>query len=79
MKSYGSYGSYGRDGDGDGRYNESSRDNFRNSSYRGSYDQGYSRDNANKKMVQKLETLKDDTMSERERMAIDNCIADISR
>lgn len=79
--SYGSYGLYGRDGDGDGRYNESSRDNFRNSSYRGSYgsyDQGFSRDNANKKMVQKLETLKDDTLSERDRMAIDNCIADIT-
>lgn len=74
-----SYGRWGRDGDGDGRYNESSRDNFRDSSYRGSNESGYSRDNANRKMVQKLETLKDDTMSERERMAIDNCIKDISR
>lgn len=72
-----SYGQWGRDGDGDGGYNES-RDNFRNSSYN-SYTNGYSRDNANRKMIQKLETLKDDTMSERERMAIDNCIADISR
>lgn len=78
-----SYGRWGRDGDGDGRYGESSRDNFRNSSNRGSsgqgYSNGYSRDNANRKMIQKLETLKDDTMSERERMAIDNCIDDISR
>lgn len=78
-----SYGRWGRDGDGDGRYSESSRDNFRDSSYRGSngqgYSNGYSRDNANRKMVQKLETLKDDTMSERERVAIDNCIKDISR
>ena len=71
-----SYGQWGRDGDGDGRYNES-RDNFR-SSYN-SYTNGYSRDEANRKMIRKLETLKDDTMSERERMAIDNCIADISR
>ncbi len=74
-----SYGRWGRDGDGDGYYNESSRDNFRNSSYRGSNDSGYSRDNAARKMVQKLETLKDDTMSERERIAIDNCINEISR
>lgn len=72
-----SYGPWGRDGDGDGRYNES-RDNFRNSSHN-SYTNGYSRDEANRKMIRKLETLKDDTMSERERMAIDNCIADISR
>ena len=66
----------GRDGDGDGRYNES-RDNFRNSqdrgqSYEGSY--GYSRDASKKKMVQKLETLMDDTMSEHERQAIMDCI-----
>lgn len=75
-----SYGQWGRDGDGDGRYSEgmNSRDNFRNSS-NNSYSNGYSRDNAHRKMVQKLETLKDDTMSERERIAIDNCIADISR
>ena len=75
-----SYGQWGRDGDGDGRYSEgmNARDNFRNSSYN-SYTNGYSRDEANRKMIRKLETLKDDTMSERERMAIDNCIADISR
>lgn len=72
-----SYGQWGRDSDGDGRYNES-RDNFRNSSHN-SYTNGYSRDEANRKMIRKLETLKDDTMSERERMAIDNCIADIRR
>ena len=68
--------SYGRDGDGDGRYNES-RDNFRNRSYRGqSYEgsYGYSRDNARQKMVSKLETLMDDTMSDRERDAIMDCI-----
>jgi hypothetical protein len=65
-----------RDGDGDGRYNES-RDNFRNRSYRGqsyggSYE--YSRDNSKRKMVQKLETLMDDTMSEYDRNAIMDCI-----
>ena len=67
----------GRDGDGDGRYNES-RDNFRDSSYRGreSYEgsYGYSRDNTRKKMVEKLTTLMDDTMSEQERNAIMDCI-----
>lgn len=65
-----------RDGDSDGRYNES-RDNFRNRSYRGqsyggSYE--YSRDNSKRKMVQKLETLMDDTMSEYDRNAIMDCI-----
>lgn len=67
----------GRDGDGDGRYNES-RDNFRNSQDRGgnSYENsyGYSRDTTKKKMIQKLETLMDDTMSEHERQAIMDCI-----
>ena len=68
-----SYGSYGRvDGDRDGRYYES-RDNFRDRANRGgSY--GYSRDNSKKKMIQKLETLMDDTMSESERTAIMDCI-----
>lgn len=65
----------GRDGDGDGRYSE---DNFRDSSYRGrnSYENsyGYSRDNSRKKMVEKLTTLMDDTMSERDRNAIMDCI-----
>lgn len=83
-RSYGgSYGSYDgmsgtmRDRDSDGRYNES-RDNFRNRSYRGreSYENsyGYSRDNSKRKMVQKLETLMDDTMSEYDRNAIMDCI-----
>lgn len=75
----GSYGRYGRDGDGDGRYNESSRDNFRYSTDRGWNSRDYSRDNARQKMVQKLETLKDDTMSEHDRQAIDNCIRDINK
>ena len=65
----------GRDGDGDGRYSE---DSFRYSqnrgigSYEGSF--GYSRDSAKKKMVEKLTTLMDDTMSEQERNAIMDCI-----
>lgn len=57
-----------------GRY---SRDNFRDISYRGqSYEnnRGYSRDNTRQKMVNKLETLMDDTMSEHERNAIMECI-----
>lgn len=57
-----------------GRY---SRDNFRDISYRGqSYEnnRGYSRDNTRQKMVNKLETLMDDTMSEHERNAIMDCI-----
>jgi len=76
-------GRRGRDGDSDGRYNES-RDNFRNNqdrrgtheSYDGrSYE--YSRDTSRKKMIQKLETLMDDTMSENERRAIMECIEKI--
>ena len=66
----------GRDGDSDGRYSE---DNFRDRSYRGreSYENSYgrySRDTAKKKMVEKLTTLMDDTMSENERNAIMDCI-----
>lgn len=61
-----------------GGYNES-RDNFRDYSYRGrTYESGrpyeYSRDTSRKKMIQKLETLMDDTMSEHERQAIMDCI-----
>ena len=57
-----------------------SRNNFRYSQDRGwNGGGGYSRDNARQKMIHKLETLKDDTMSEYERKAINNCIEDISR
>lgn len=38
----------------------------------------YSRDDAKHKMIQKLETLKDDTMSEHERSAIQDCINKIN-
>ena len=57
--------------DSRGRY---SRDNFRDSASRGWYGGEYSRDNARQKMVTKLETLMDDTMSEHERNAIMDCI-----
>ena len=64
----------------DGRSNGMSHNNFRDSSHRGWYDEGgFSRDNARQKMIQKLETLKDDTMSEYERKAINNCIENISK
>lgn len=66
----------GRDNDNDGRYSE---DNFRGYSYRGRSNESgrsyeYSRDDSRKKMVRKLETLMDDTMSEYERQAIMDCI-----
>ena len=68
----------GRGNSRDERYEES-RDNFRgytnrgrSNESRGSYE--YSRDNSRKKMIQKLETLMDDTMSENERQAIMDCI-----
>lgn len=43
-------------------------------SYRDGSDYMYSRDNAKQKMVQKLSTLMDDTMSEEDRSAIHDCI-----
>lgn len=74
-------GRRGRDGDGDGRYSEDRGGNFRGNSNRGSYsrDGQYSRDASRKKMVQKLETLMDDTMSENERNAIQDCITKIDK
>ena len=88
-----SYASRERDGDGDGRYYESRdnfRDrSYRGRSNERSYamgrsnewpydnSYGYSRDNSRKKMFQKLETLMDDTMSEYERTAIEDCIEKI--
>lgn len=45
----------------------------------GGYSNGYSRDDSRKKMVRKLETLMDDTMSEHEREAIQNCINKIEQ
>ena len=40
---------------------------------------GYSRDNSRKRMVQKLETLMDDTMSDNERQAIQECMDRINK
>lgn len=77
-------GRAGRDADNDGRYSEENAgtsNKERNSYNRGtSYDGNsyeYSRDESRKKMVQKLETLMDDTMSENERKAIMECISKI--
>ena len=66
-------GRAGRDADNDGRYSEMGTGNSNRNYYDGnSYE--YSRDESRKKMVQKLETLMDDTMSENERKAIKECI-----
>lgn len=79
---YNNYGNsrarWGRDGDGDGQYNESSNE-YRSNRYSRRYDgsHGYSRDESKKMMVRKLETLMDDTMSEKERQAIQDCISKI--
>lgn len=58
---------------------EESRDNFRDRSNRGRSNESrrsyeYSRDDSRKKMVRKLETLMDDTMSDYDRQAIMDCI-----
>lgn len=70
--------SWGRDGDGDGRYNESSHNNFRNSSYRGSYGSEYGQSNTNRKLVGKLAEAMDTAVTDKERMAIENCIDKVS-
>ncbi len=78
------YQSGARQRDSMGRYmdpapNMYTRDNYTygyNNSH--NYDSfGYSRDESKKKMVKKLETLMDDTMSETERQAIQDCIGRI--
>jgi len=74
--SYDSYGMSnarrGRDGDGDGRYNES-RDNFRGySNRRGSYDSYES--SGTEEMMMKLEAMMQDAKSEKEREAIRDCM-----
>lgn len=71
----------GRGNSRDESYDES-RDNFRDRSNRGRSNESrgsyeYSRDNSRRKMIQKLETLMDDTMSENERQAIMDCISKI--
>lgn len=59
-----------------GRYMDNDPNMSRGMHY---YDGNYSRDNSRKKMVQKLETLMDDTMSENERQAIQDCMDRINR
>lgn len=52
-----------------------SNNSYENSNARNSRDyNSYSRDDSRKKMVRKLETLMDDTMSDKERQAIQDCI-----
>ena len=76
-------GNYYMGNSGDRRMRDSmgrftSRDGgYNNGNY--SRGDGYSRDASRKKMVQKLETLMDDTMSEQERMAIEECINKIDK
>lgn len=72
-RSYGSYRSYGtsyarrgRDGDGDGRYNE-----------RGSYQSMNSYDEQRDMMVSKLEAMMKEARNEHERKAIAECLEKI--
>lgn len=61
-------------------YDESYENKGRTYEVRGSYGSyDMSRDASKKKMVQKLSTLMDDTMSEKERHAIQECIDKIER
>lgn len=60
--------SYGRDGDNDGRYNESSNDNFRYSKNR-----GYAYESSGR-LVSKLENVMDEAKTDHERIAIMDCI-----
>lgn len=60
---------------GDNGNNSYVRGNSYDNSIRNSRDyNSYSRDDSRKKMVRKLETLMDDTMSDKERQAIQDCI-----
>lgn len=64
-----------------GGYSENrrySRDGWNLRRTHDTYPYHYSRDAAKSKMIAKLETLKDDTMSDHERMAIQDCIGRIS-
>lgn len=57
-----------------GSYRRGRRSSYSRPRMRMSTDYMYSRDNAKQKMVQKLSTLMDDTMSEEDRSAIHDCI-----
>lgn len=81
--SYASRGSYaraGRDGDGDGRYSENEGSYRRGrESYRGYNRDGYSRHTAKERMIEKLEGMADKATSEKDRMAIMDCIEELDK
>lgn len=78
----------GRDGDGDGQYSErrgrdrmgrfTSRDGGSYESSNGSYAyRGYSRHTAKERMMGKLESMLEDAQTEKERMAIRQCLEEL--
>jgi len=71
----GSYARTGRDGDGDGRYSEN-EGNYRRG--RDSY-RGYSRHTAKERMIEKLESMADKAATEKDRMAIMDCIEELDK
>ena len=83
-ESYARQGSYdgraGRDADNDGRYSEERGDYSRR---RGSYSRysrdGYSRHTAKERMIEKLESMADKAMTEKDRMAIMDCIEELDK
>lgn len=81
---YASRGSYdgraGRDADNDGRYSED-RGNYSRGrdSYRGYSRDGYSRHTAKERMIEKLEAMADKATSEKDRMAIMDCIEELDK
>lgn len=69
----------GRDGDGDGKYNEG-HSRARGRDARGRYtsrDRGYSRHSARDRVVQRLEDMLDESDSQSEQIAIMKCIEDL--
>ena len=78
--SRGSYARTGRDGDGDGRYSENEGSYRRGrDSYRGYNRDGYSRHTAKERMIEKLEGMADKATSEKDRMAIMDCIEELEK
>ena len=80
-------GRRGRDGDGDGQYSErrgrdrmgrfTSRDGGSYESSNGAAYRGYSRHTAKERMIGKLESMLEDAQSEREKMAIRQCMEEL--
>ena len=77
----GSYdGRAGRDADNDGRYSENRGDYNRGRDSYGSYSRdGYSRHTAKERMIEKLEGMADKATSEKDRMAIMDCIEELEK